>query len=97
MTGVALFLLGPSPPANSQTNEVSSAGLKPALETSEPAAEKWNWHVQNTDIVQDHPGFPASYSGPNSLSSAARSRKPCRWICMPARACGAGPRRTWTG
>ncbi len=30
----------------------------------------WNWHVQNTDIVQWHPGFPAAYSGPNSLSSA---------------------------
>ncbi len=30
----------------------------------------WNWHVQNTDIVQYHPGFPSRYSGPNSLSSA---------------------------
>ena len=26
--------------------------------------------MQNTDIVQYHPGFRASYSGPNSLSSA---------------------------
>ena len=40
-----------------QTNEVSSAGLKPALETPEPAAAgNWNWHAQNTDIVQYHPG-----------------------------------------
>jgi high affinity Mn2+ porin len=31
--------------------------------------EKWNWHVQNTDIVQGDPGFPAKYSGPNSLNS----------------------------
>jgi high affinity Mn2+ porin len=30
----------------------------------------WNWHVQNTDIVQYHPGFPSRYSGLNSLSSA---------------------------
>ncbi len=30
----------------------------------------WNWHAQNTDIVQYHPGFSARYSGPNSLSSA---------------------------
>ncbi len=29
--------------------------------------QTWNWHVQNTDIVQFHPGFPALYSGPNSL------------------------------
>jgi high affinity Mn2+ porin len=31
--------------------------------------QKWNWHVQNTDIVQGDPGFPAKYSGPNSLNS----------------------------
>lgn len=30
--------------------------------------EKWNLHVQNTDIVQGHPGFHAKYSGPNSLN-----------------------------
>ncbi len=30
----------------------------------------WNWHVQNTDIVQYHPGFPSRYAGLNSLSSA---------------------------
>jgi high affinity Mn2+ porin len=28
----------------------------------------WNWHVQNTAIVQYHPGFSAAYSGPNSMS-----------------------------
>ncbi|HEY6229309.1 MAG TPA: hypothetical protein VI282_19480, partial [Verrucomicrobiae bacterium] len=28
----------------------------------------WNWHVQNTDIVQYHPGFPSRYRGANSLS-----------------------------
>lgn len=32
--------------------------------------QSWNWHAQNTDIVQYHPGFHAAYSGPNSLSSA---------------------------
>ena len=36
----------------------------------EAQEQSWNWHAQNTDIVQYHPGFPASYSGPNSLSSA---------------------------
>jgi len=29
----------------------------------------WNWHVQNTDIVQGDPAFPAKYSGPQSLNS----------------------------
>src|ERR1035441_3662684 len=62
--------------ANSQTNEVSAAGLNTALQTPEPAAaENWNWHAQNTDIVQYHPGFPASYSGPNSLSSASEAKE----------------------
>src|SRR3989442_276574 len=32
--------------------------------------EYWNWHAQNTVIVQYHPGFWSKYSGPNSLSSA---------------------------
>jgi high affinity Mn2+ porin len=67
---VAAFLW-PLHAAHGQTNEVPSADLKPSLRTPEQAVEdNWNWHVQNTDIVQYHPGFPASYSGPNSLSSA---------------------------
>jgi high affinity Mn2+ porin len=31
--------------------------------------QTWNWHLQNTDIVQGDPGFAAEYSGPQSLSS----------------------------
>jgi hypothetical protein len=31
--------------------------------------KKWSWHVQNTDIVQGDGGFPAKYSGSNSLNS----------------------------
>ncbi len=38
-------------------------------------AQSWSWHVQNTDIVQYHPGFPSSYSGPNSLSSASEVKE----------------------
>ncbi|HXB43956.1 MAG TPA: carbohydrate porin [Puia sp.] len=30
---------------------------------------RWNFHFQNTYIVQGDPGFPAKYSGPNSLDS----------------------------
>jgi high affinity Mn2+ porin len=36
----------------------------------DPQQQSWNWHVQNTFIVQYHPGFPSRYRGPNSLSSA---------------------------
>jgi high affinity Mn2+ porin len=37
--------------------------------------QRWNWHVQNTDIVQGDPSFPAKYSGPNSLSSDGEVRE----------------------
>ena len=44
--------------------------------TNSPAAEQnWNWHVQNTDIVQGYPGFPAKYSGPNSLPNGGQTRE----------------------
>jgi high affinity Mn2+ porin len=35
----------------------------------ESREQSWNWHVQNTDIIQGDFGFPAKYSGPNSLNS----------------------------
>ncbi|HWY31568.1 MAG TPA: hypothetical protein VNX46_12480, partial [Candidatus Acidoferrum sp.] len=37
--------------------------------------QTWNWHVQNTDIVQGDPGFPAKYSGPASLNSQGEVRE----------------------
>src|SRR5215831_15802728 len=40
------------------------------LDAAREPEQLWNWHVQNTDIVQYHPGFPSRYAGPNSLSSA---------------------------
>ena len=47
-----------------------------ALETNnvvEP--QRWNWHAQNTDIVQYHPGFSADYSGPNSMDKINEVRE----------------------
>jgi high affinity Mn2+ porin len=35
----------------------------------------WNWHVQNTDIVQATPGFSSQYSGPNSLDNRGEIRE----------------------
>lgn len=37
--------------------------------------QNWNWHVQNTDIVQGDRGFRAKYSGPNSLNSAGETQE----------------------
>src|ERR1017187_2465986 len=48
----------------------------PTIETSAAApAQNWNWHVQNTDIVQGYPGFSSKYSGPNSLPSGGETRE----------------------
>ncbi len=40
-----------------------------------PAAQNWNWHVQNTEIVQGYPGFSSKYSGPNSLPAGGQTRE----------------------
>ena len=37
--------------------------------------QQWNLHVQNTDIVQGYPAFPAKYSGPNSLNNGGEVRE----------------------
>ena len=36
---------------------------------SQAQEQNWNFHAQNTDILDGHPGFSAKYSGPNSLQS----------------------------
>ncbi len=52
------------------------AGCLPLAVLGVPAtAPDWNWHVQNTDIVQGDPGFSANYSGPNSLQSGGETRE----------------------
>ncbi len=52
---------------------VAEGAMAQAADSQEPAAagapQAWNWHIQNTDILQYHPSFPAEYSGPNSLHS----------------------------
>jgi high affinity Mn2+ porin len=58
----------PGSPAPPGTNSLSQAA---AEAPAEPREQTWNWHVQNTDILQYHPSFPARYSGPNSLDSGS--------------------------
>ena len=62
----------PEDPVGPAAKPPAEAVLKSPVEAP---AQTWNWHVQNTDIVQYHPGFPASYSGPNSLSSANEAKE----------------------
>ena len=59
-----------APPVGSSTN--AAPALTPPVA---PAPELWNWHFQNTAIVQGYPGFPAQYSGPNSLPNGGETRE----------------------
>ena len=52
------------------------AAESPAPENSTNAPpQAWNWHVQNTDIVQGYPRFASKYSGPNSLPAGGETRE----------------------
>lgn len=46
-----------------------------ALGKSAAAEPRWNFHAQNTDIVQGYPGFSSKYSGPNSLPAGGQTRE----------------------
>jgi high affinity Mn2+ porin len=52
---------------------VHASSLAETNALPEPAL--WNWHVQNTEIVQGYPGFSANYSGPNSLRPGGQVRE----------------------
>jgi high affinity Mn2+ porin len=69
---------------NENPSFAKSSGAVPPLpsgleQTNSPVSgsneQNWNWHVQSTDIVQGYPGFPAKYSGPNSLPSGGETRE----------------------
>jgi high affinity Mn2+ porin len=47
----------------------------PSEALADADTQTWNWHVQNTDIVQADPGFSAKYSGPQSLNSTGNTKE----------------------
>ncbi|HEX4349508.1 MAG TPA: carbohydrate porin [Verrucomicrobiae bacterium] len=64
------------------TNSVADPGAAVSLErkpdteqTGGAPGQNWNFHVQNTDIIQGYPGFSSKYSGPNSLPSGGETRE----------------------
>jgi high affinity Mn2+ porin len=59
----------------SLTGIALSARAQESAESHEEKQQDWNWHVQNTAVVQYHPGFPAAYSGPNSLDSSSEVKE----------------------
>ena len=75
--GPAALAASPDPTTNASSTAAPGAAAIPATQPTSSATEKgangpdqiWNWHVQNTDIVQSDPGFSAKYSGPQSLNN----------------------------
>jgi len=63
------------PGETSQTQTALLAGTGESQGESDSRPQQWNWHAQNTDIVQGYPGFPARYSGANSLRSGGQIRE----------------------
>ena len=53
----------------------NSPGIVAGEKMADASAQNWNWHVQNTVIVQGYPAIRANYSGPNSLPSGGETRE----------------------
>ena len=66
--------LGPDLAVTAGGVTLSASGAADA-HTDNVEEQRWNWHVQNTDIVQGDPPFPAKYSGPNSLNNSGEVRE----------------------
>ena len=75
---VAMLILTLASAGHAATAESSSldSPISDLVESNQTAhAAQWNWHFQNTDIIQGVPPFPAKYSGPNSLDSKGETRE----------------------
>ncbi len=64
----------PAPAGQSPLESASHPGSAPA-KPADDSGQNWNWHVQNTDILDWHPSFPARYSGPNSLKNSSETQE----------------------
>jgi high affinity Mn2+ porin len=69
-------------PADTSTNSVADPAAPAISGTSSTGGqsnagqpENWNFHFQNTEIVQGYPAFSAPYSGPNSLPGGGEVRQ----------------------
>ena len=71
MSAGGLALAGPAAGAPADTNLVAAA----AVPAPAGAPQNWNWHVQNTEIVQGYPQFSSPYAGPNSLPAGGETRE----------------------
>jgi high affinity Mn2+ porin len=63
-----------APTGNGQQGDEKKEGEKKSDQPEDnpganTAPQCWNFHAQTTTVAQGDPGFPARYSGPNSLNS----------------------------
>ncbi len=71
----------PGSPATNNAVLPAPASPAPVVETNNPVSgsneQNWNFHVQNTEIVQGYPGFPAKYTIPgyDSLPTGGETRE----------------------
>jgi high affinity Mn2+ porin len=76
MTTMALLAVEPNPSdTNGPAAPLYLGAADEAASSAKGREQLWNWHVQNTDILQGDLGFPAKYSGPNSLDSRGEIRE----------------------
>ena len=61
--------------ADATAPRVNDGTLSAPEKPADAPSQNWNFHVQNTDIVQGYPGFSSQYSGPNSLPSGGETRE----------------------
>ncbi|MGO9263695.1 MAG: carbohydrate porin [Candidatus Binataceae bacterium] len=64
-----------APPDVDGFDVLSPPGLPNVVNSGEEQPQTWNWHVQNTDIMQGYPSFRAKYSGANSLPPGGQIRQ----------------------
>jgi high affinity Mn2+ porin len=80
--GRATLAAGSDPTTDATSSAAPDAVAIPATQTTSSATEGakgpdqiWNFHVQNTDLVQGYPGVSARYSGPQSLPTGSEARE----------------------
>jgi high affinity Mn2+ porin len=75
----ATLTLAIAPFASAQSADPSDKAASPLQSAEgapvEPQEQRWNLHIQNTEVVQGDPGFSAKYSGPNSLDNAGETKE----------------------
>ena len=75
IVGTTVVLVSAATTLSLASENPTNSPVEPAIKQPANAPQNWNWHVQNTDIVQGYPGFPAKYSGPNSLPTGGQIRE----------------------